>query len=68
MYALKTLWEQSFGSLEERDEDFYKFVKDTLGTDLYSSIQMNGEGFDQEWAVKSVKLLCYQKRKGLLWE
>lgn len=24
---------------------------------------MNGEGFDQEWAVKSVKLLCYQKRK-----
>ena len=35
---------------EERDEDFYKFVKDTLGTDLYSSIQMNGEGFDQEWA------------------
>lgn len=48
---------------EERDEDFFKFVKDTLGTDLYSSIQMNGEGFDQEWAVKSVKLLCYQKRK-----
>lgn len=48
---------------EERDEDFYKFVKETLGTDLYSSIQMNGEGFDQEWAVKSVKLLCYQKRK-----
>lgn len=48
---------------EERDEDFYKFVKDTLGTDLYSSIQMNGEGFDQEWAGKSVKLLCYQKRK-----
>lgn len=48
---------------KERDEDFYKFVKDTLGTDLYSSIQINGEGFDQEWAVKSVKLLCYQKRK-----
>ena len=48
---------------QERDEDFYKFVKETLGTDLYSSIQINGEGFDQEWAVKSVKLLCYQKRK-----
>lgn len=48
---------------EERDEDFYKFIKETLGTELYSSIQMNGEGFDQEWAVKSVKLLCYQKRK-----
>lgn len=48
---------------EERDEDFYKFIKETLGTDLYSSIQMNGTGFDQEWAVRSVKLLCYQKRK-----
>lgn len=48
---------------EERDADFYTFVKDTLGTDLYSSIQINGEGFDQEWAKKSVKLLCYQKRK-----
>ena len=47
----------------ERDEDFYKFVKETLGSDLYSSIQINGEGFDQEWAQKSVKLLCYQKRK-----
>lgn len=33
---------------EERDEDFYKFIKETLGTELYSSIQMNGEGFDQE--------------------
>lgn len=29
---------------QERDEDFYKFVKETLGTDLYSSIQINGEG------------------------
>lgn len=48
---------------EERDEDFFKFIKETLGTDLYSSIQMSGEGFDQEWAAKSVKLLCFQKRK-----
>ena len=30
---------------------------------MYSSIQIDGEGFDQEWAQKSVKLLCYQKRK-----
>lgn len=47
----------------ERDAEFYAFVKNTLGRDLYSSIQINGEGFDQEWAQKSVKLLCYQKRK-----
>lgn len=46
-----------------RDEDFCAFIKETLGTDLYSSIQMNGIGFEQEWAQKSVKLLCYQKRK-----
>lgn len=48
---------------EERDAEFYMFVKDTLGKDLYSSIQISGEGFDQEWAKKSVKLLCYQRRK-----
>ena len=24
---------------------------------------MNGEGFDQEWAQRSVKILCYQRRK-----
>ena len=49
--------------VEERDAEFYTFIKNTLGKELYSSIQINGEGFDQEWAVKSVKLLCYQKRK-----
>lgn len=48
---------------QERDNDFCAFIKETLGTDLYSSIQMNGSGFDQEWAQKSVKILCYQKRK-----
>ena len=48
---------------EERDEDFCSFIRETLGKDLYSSIQMNGEGFDQEWAQKSVKILCYQRRK-----
>ena len=48
---------------EERDAEFYTFIKDTLGKELYSSIQINGEGFDQEWAQKSVKLLCYQRRK-----
>ena len=42
---------------------FYAFVQNTLSKELYSSIQINGDGFDQEWAKKSVKLLCYQKRK-----
>ena len=49
--------------VEERDAEFYTFIKNTLGKELYSSIQINGEGFDQEWAQKSVKLLCYQRRK-----
>lgn len=48
---------------EERDAEFYMFIKNTLGKELYSSIQISGNGFDQEWAKKSVKLLCYQRRK-----
>ena len=48
---------------EERDTEFCKFVQKTLGKDLYSSIQITGEGFSQEWAEQSVRLLCYQKRK-----
>ena len=48
---------------EERDSEFCKFVKKTLGSDLYSSIQITGEGFSQDWAEQSVRLLCYQKRK-----
>ncbi len=48
---------------EEKDTEFYRFIQKTLGKDLYSSIQMTGEGFSQDWAVQSVKLLCYQKRK-----
>lgn len=49
--------------LQKRDEEFCAFVRETLGTDLFSSIQITGEGFSQEWAQESVKLLCYQKRK-----
>lgn len=48
---------------ESRDSDFCCFIQKTLGTDLFSSIQITGRGFDQEWAQQSVKMLCYQKRK-----
>ena len=48
---------------ELRDEDFSKFIKETLQRELFSSIQITGEGFDQSWAENSVKLLCFQKRK-----
>jgi hypothetical protein len=46
-----------------RDNAFAKFVQKTLGNELYSSIQITGQGFDTEWANQSVKLLCYNKRK-----
>ena len=48
---------------QERDSEFGKFVQKTLGRDLFSSIQITGAGFSQDWAEQSVRLLCYQKRK-----
>jgi hypothetical protein len=46
-----------------RDAAFRKFVRETLGNGICSSIHINGTGFDTEWAKESVKLLCYQRRK-----
>lgn len=48
---------------EARDLEFLSFVKRTLGSELYSSIQITGDGFSQEWSRQSVKMLCFQKRK-----
>lgn len=54
-------------SLEEapeiRDLEFCRFVQETLGTEPYSSIQITGKGFSQDWAQQSVKILCQHKRK-----
>ena len=36
---------------EERDSEFCKFVKKTLGSDLYSSIQITGEGFSVDFTL-----------------
>lgn len=47
----------------ERDKDFYRFIQETLGSGMYSSILLTGNGFHQEWAVKSVGLLCKHQRK-----
>ena len=43
--------------------EFYQFITRVMGSDVYSSIFITGQGFSQEWAVKSVPLLCKQKRK-----
>lgn len=48
---------------ESRDRQFSDFIRETLGTELFSSIQITGKGFAQEWAQQSVKMLCHQKRK-----
>lgn len=47
----------------ERDQQFLDFAGEVLGTDPYSSVFITGEGFSQEWALKSVPLLCRQQRK-----
>ncbi|MBS6196351.1 MAG: hypothetical protein KH828_12305 [Clostridiales bacterium] len=46
----------------ERDFDFYELIQESLGSDVYSSIFLVGEGFDKEWAVRSVPLLCRHQR------
>lgn len=46
----------------ERDFDFYQLVQDSLGNDVFSSIFLVGDGFDKEWAVRSVPLLCRHQR------
>ena len=51
------------GEGEIRDLEFCRFIKKTLNDELFSSIQMTGEGFSQDWSVQSVKMLCYQKRR-----
>lgn len=48
---------------EIRDMEFCRFVTKTLGKELFSSVQITGDGFDQHWAQQSVKLLCHQGRK-----
>ena len=40
---------------EIRDVEFCRFVSKTLGKELFSSVQITGKGFDQQWAQQSVK-------------
>lgn len=47
----------------QKDLDFYELIQTSLGTDVYSTIYLVGNGFSQEWAKKSVALLCKAQRK-----
>ena len=46
----------------KRDLEFYNLIIEFLGNDIYSSIFIVGEGFDSEWAVKSIPVLCRNRR------
>lgn len=46
----------------ERDENFYRLIDRSCGTEPYSGIYIVGDGFDQEWAVRSTPFLCRNKR------
>ena len=48
---------------EDRDDAFTAFIKKTLGRELFSSIQITGEGFSEEWAKRAINVLCFQRRK-----
>ncbi len=48
---------------EKRDEAFSIFIQKTLGQEMFSSIQITGEGFDTTWAVRSTRILCFGKRR-----
>lgn len=46
----------------ERDENFYRLINRCCGTEPYSSIYIVGDGFSQEWAVRSTPYLCRNQR------
>ena len=46
-----------------RDREFSRFIQDTLGRGMYSSILITGKGFHQEWASNSITALCRHQRK-----
>lgn len=46
-----------------RDAAFLEFIQKTLGKQNFSSLQVTGKGFSQDWAKQSVKQLCFQRRK-----
>ena len=46
----------------DRDNAFLKFAEQCLEKKLYSAIYITGEGFETEWAKRSVPYLCKGKR------
>ena len=46
----------------ERDDHFYRLIARSCGTEPYSGIYIVGDGFNQEWAVRSTPYLCKNQR------
>ncbi len=47
----------------QRDAKFCRFIQQTVGGGMCSSILITGKGFHQEWAADSVAVLCRHQRK-----
>ncbi|MGI6007597.1 MAG: DUF5716 family protein [Ruminococcus sp.] len=47
---------------DERDADFCRLIQESFGNDIYSGAFLVGSGFDREWAVRSIPLLCKNQR------
>lgn len=45
-----------------RDTDFHRLIEESLGDEIYSSVYIVGEGFEQSWARRSTALLCQHQR------
>ena len=54
--------------MEARDEAFRDFIKETLGTGLFSSIQITGYGFEPGLGENIHWKPLHAAKKGLLWK
>lgn len=45
-----------------RDEDFCYMINKSFGNEIYSSVFLIGDGIDKNWAVRSIALLCKNRR------
>lgn len=45
-----------------KDLQFYQLIHESFKTDNYASVYIVGEGFEKEWAKRSIPLLCKGQR------
>jgi hypothetical protein len=47
----------------ERDREFADYARKCMGNEIFSSIFITGDGFDETWADESKSFLCAKRRK-----